>query len=105
MLNHEKNFKLYLDDPNIKIDNNAAEQSMRKVVLGKKKLDVRRKSESREVHGCTLFFCPETCRALKINPQAYLEDIFRRLPGHPHKNLRELLPDQWAKAKSGNSKK
>ncbi|HBM16523.1 MAG TPA: hypothetical protein DD381_09320 [Lentisphaeria bacterium] len=67
-------------------------------------MDVRRKPESRKIHGCALFFC-QTCRTLKIDPQAYLEDIFRRLPGHPHKNLRELIPDQWAKAKTRNSKK
>ena len=44
-----------------------------------------------------LYSFVQTCRALKVDPQKYLEDIFRRLPGHPHKNLNELLPDQWKK--------
>lgn len=104
MLNHEKNFKLYLDDPNIKIDNNSAEQSMRKVVLGKKNwMFVGSPKAGKSM--AVLYSFVQTCRALKINPQAYLEDIFRRLPGQPHKNLRELLPDQWVKSKTESSKK
>jgi len=38
----------------------------------------------------------QSCRAMNINSQEYLEDIFKRLSAHPHKNLQELLPDQWA---------
>jgi len=47
-----------------------------------------------------LYSFVQTCRTLKVDPQKYLEDIFRRLPGHPHKNLNELLPDQWQKAQN-----
>jgi transposase len=94
MLNHEKNFKYYLDDANICIDNNAAERAMRKIVLGRKNwmfVGSPRAGKSMAI----LYSFVQTCRALKIDPQSYLEDIFRRLQGHPHKNLRELLPDQW----------
>jgi len=45
-----------------------------------------------------LYSFVQTCRALKINPNEYLEH-FKRLPSHPHKNLHELLPDQWKKVK------
>ena len=37
----------------------------------------------------------QTCRALKVNPQEYLEDVMRRLMSHPSNRLEELLPDQW----------
>ena len=77
---------------------------MRKVVLGKKNwMFVGSPKAGKSM--AVLYSFVQTCRALKIDPQAYLEDIFRRLPGHPHKNLRELIPDQWAKAKTRNSKK
>ena len=36
MLSYEKNFRLYLNDPNIRMENNAAERSVRKIVIGKK---------------------------------------------------------------------
>ena len=38
-------------------------------------------------------------RAMKIDSQKYLEDIFKRLPGHPHKNIAQLLPNLWIKEK------
>jgi transposase len=35
LLRYEANFKIYLSDPNIKMDNNAAERAVRKVVIGR----------------------------------------------------------------------
>ena len=98
MLNYEKNFRMYLDDPNLKIDNNSGERVVRKIVIGKKNwvfVGSPRAGESMAI----LYSFVQSCRALKINPQEYLEDIFKKLPSHPHKNLSELLPDQWKKAK------
>jgi len=104
MLNHERNFKYYLDDPYIYIDNNAAERSVRKIVLGRKNW-MFVGSENAGKSMAVLYSFVQSCRALKTDPQAYLEDIFRRLQGHPHKNLRELLPDQWLKSKLNSSQK
>lgn len=103
MLNHEKNFKYYLDDANIYIDNNAAERAMRKIVLGRKNW-MFVGSEKAGKSMAVLYSFVQTCRILKIDPQAYLEDVFRKLLSHPHKNLRELLPDQWAKNKANSLK-
>ena len=98
MLSYEKNFRLYLNDPNIRMENNAAERSVRKIVIGKKNwmfVGSPRAGESMAI----LYSFVQTCRALNINSREYLEDIFRRLNSHPHKNLRELLPDKWLEAK------
>ena len=98
MLKYEKNFRMYLDDPNIKIDNNSGERVIRKIVIGKKNwmfVGSPKAGESMAI----LYSFVQTCRALKINPNEYLEDIFKKLPSHPHKNLHELLPDQWKKVK------
>lgn len=96
LLRYEVNFRLYLTDPNIRIDNNAAERSMRKVVLGKKNWMFIGSPTAGKSMGILYSFV-QTCRAMKVDPQKYLEDIFRRLLVHPHNNLRELLPDQWQK--------
>ena len=94
LLRYEANFRLYLSDPNIKLDNNSAERCMRKVVPGKKNWMFIGSPTAGKSMG-VLYSFVQTCRSMKIDPQKYLEDIFRRLQGHPHKNLRELLPDQW----------
>ncbi len=36
MLDYENNFRLYLNDPNIYMNNNSAECEMRKNIIGKK---------------------------------------------------------------------
>jgi len=98
-LRYEKNFRKYLDDSNLKMDNNAAERSMRKIVIGKKNwMFVWSPNAGKSM--AILYSFVQTCRIMKINPQEYLEDIFRRLQSYPHKNLMELLPDQWLIAKN-----
>ena len=36
-----------------------------------------------------------TCKRLRIEPFAYLRDLFTRISAHPHHRLDELLPDKW----------
>jgi hypothetical protein len=102
MLSREKNFRTYLAEPYAKMDNNTAERGVRKIVIGRKNwLFVGSPRSGKAM--ANLLSLVQTCRAMKIDPQAYLEDIFRRLPAHPHKNLYELLPDQWAKPVPGHT--
>ena len=41
----------------------------------------------------------QSCRRHGINPQEYLTDVLGRLPSMTAKQVRELLPDQWRKAR------
>ena len=43
-----------------------------------------------------IYCLSQTCRALKINPSLYFEDVLRRIQSHPYKKLHELLPQNWA---------
>ena len=45
----------------------------------------------------------QSCRNLGINPQTYLEDVLRRIMGHPARKIDELLPDRWLAAKQKNA--
>jgi transposase len=36
-----------------------------------------------------------TCKALGIDPQAYLRDVLDRISTHPARRIEELLPDRW----------
>jgi len=40
----------------------------------------------------------QTCRALDIDRFVYIEDVLRRINGHPASRLDELLPGTWKKA-------
>ena len=36
-----------------------------------------------------------TCKALGVDPYAYLRDVLERISTHPFSRLDELLPDRW----------
>ena len=38
-----------------------------------------------------------TCKAVGVDPYAYLRDVLDRISTHPFSRLDELLPDQWKK--------
>ena len=42
----------------------------------------------------------QTCRVMNINVLKYLEDVLRRINGHPPSKLHELLPGNWEKLDS-----
>lgn len=42
-----------------------------------------------------LFSLASTCKALKIDPFAYLRDVLDRVCTHPARRVAELLPDRW----------
>lgn len=91
-------FDNYLHHPEARLDNNVAERAIRPLTIGRKNwLFVG--SEDGGQASATLLSLVQTCRNLGINPQAYLEDVLRRIMGHPAKRIQELLPDQWLAAK------
>ncbi len=91
LIPHLKNYTLHA---NARMDNNVAERAVRPLAIGRKNwlffgsLDAGQSS-------AIIFSLIQTCRGLGINPQEYLEDIFRRLLDHKSSALHELLPDQW----------
>jgi transposase len=92
------NFLLYLSDSNLRMDNNTSERAVRKLAIGRKNwmfIGSEKAGESM----AALLSITQTCRAMGIRPQEYLEDIFRRLLDHPANRLEELLPDQWMKSR------
>ena len=36
-----------------------------------------------------------TCKALGVDPLAYLRDVLDRVSTHPNSRIEELLPDRW----------
>lgn len=99
MQNHENNFRLYLSDPNIRMENNTAERGLRKVVIGRKNwlfFGSRRGGKAAAV----IYSLVQTCRVMGIEPSEYLTDIFKRLMSHTNNDLYELLPDKWVELRN-----
>jgi transposase len=86
--------KNYTLDADAKIDNNTAERAIRPLAIGRKNWLFMGSEEGGKA-AAVLISLIQTCRAIKVNPQEYLEDVMRRLMSHPANKLEELLPDQW----------
>jgi transposase len=89
----------YCDDGDLEIDNNGAERSLRGVAVGRKNWLFFGSDKGGHTAAVLTSFMV-TCKRLDIDPFAYLRDIFDRISAHPATRLAELLPDQWAAARS-----
>jgi transposase len=86
----------YLDDGRLDIDNNVAEQAMRRVAIGRKNwLFVGSDDGGRRA--AIFYSLIETCRRHGVEPFAYLRDILERVSTHPAKDIAALLPPNWKK--------
>jgi transposase len=97
-------FDNYLNHPDARLDNNVAERAIRPLTIGRKNwLFVGSEDGGRA--SATILSLVQTCRNLGINPQEYLEDVLRRIMGHPARRIQELLPDLWLAAKQKDATK
>jgi hypothetical protein len=95
-------FENYLAHPEARLDNNVAGRAIRPLTIGRKNwLFVG--SEKGGQASATILSLVQTCRNLNNNPQEYLEDILRRIMGHPASRIEELLPDLWLAARQQNA--
>jgi transposase/uncharacterized coiled-coil protein SlyX len=90
-------FERFLESGAIPIDNNASEQAVKNPVMGKKSWLFF--GSPAGGHTAAVFYTlTATCRRLKIDPFAYLKDVFERLPlcdPEDAASLEPLLPDRW----------
>ena len=69
----------YIEDGNLTIDNNIAENSIRPFVVGRKNWLFSGTPEGAEA-SALLYSLIETAKANKLEPYAYLRYIFEKLP-------------------------
>jgi hypothetical protein len=84
----------YLEAGFLEIDNNATERALRTVVLGRKNW-LFAGSDNGGRTAATLISLTATCKALGVEPYAYLRDVLDRVSTHPMSRISELLPDRW----------
>ena len=87
----------YTEDGDLSIDNNAAENALRPVALGRKNWLFAGSNEGGRT-GATLMTLVASCKRHGLDPFAYLRDLLTRLPATPIHQLDEFLPDDWKAA-------
>jgi len=82
---------VYTTDGDLAIDNNASENALRRVALGRKNW-LFCGSDLGGHTAAVLFSLLATCQRHKVEPLAYLRDVLTRIAAHPASRLAELLP-------------
>ena len=93
-LNQREALCRYIDNGQLKPDNNTAENAIRPLALGRKNWMFA--GSDRGARATALFLgLIQSCKACDVNPWEYFNDMLRRIMSYPVHRLRELLPDQW----------
>lgn len=99
MHNLGKALYTFLDNPYLEPDNGESERAIRPFTIGRKNWLFLGSKRGGEAAGI-LMSLVQTCRVMKIDVREYIEDVLRRINGHPHLKLHELLPGSWKKDES-----
>ena len=95
-LNHWKTLERYVDIAEANIDNNAAENSIRPIALGRRNwLFLGHRNAG--PRAATILSLTATCWRLKIDPAAYLRDVIEKMTNDPAQ-ARALTPRRWRDA-------
>ncbi len=81
----------YLDDGRLEISNNAAENQIRPVALGRKNW-LFAGSDAGGERAAAFYTLIRTAKLNTIEPEAYLREVLTRVGGHPINRLDQLLP-------------
>ncbi|SDF01071.1 Transposase [Chitinophaga filiformis] len=84
----------YTADGKLLIDNNAIENSVRPVAIGRKNYLFSGSHEAAR-KSAMLYSLLGTCKLHKINPSTWLKDVLSRISSYPNKDLSKLLPHNW----------
>ena len=88
----------FIEDGALEIDNNAAENAIRPIALGRKNyLFVG--SEHGGRRAAILYSLIRTCERHQLNAWEYLRDVLVRISTHPASQIDELLPHRWTPVK------
>ena len=87
----------YTQDGDLNIDNNAAENALRPIVLGRKNW-LFAGSDHGGRTAAILASLVASCKRHGVNPFTYLKDLLTRIAATPISQLHQFLPDRWKAA-------
>lgn len=94
MLKRWAAFVRFLDDGRICLTNNAAERALRGIAVGRKNWLFAGSDRGGE-RAAAIYTLIATAKLNGVDPQAWLEDVLRRIADHPASRLADLLPWNW----------
>jgi len=89
----------YCDNPDLSIDNNHTERSLRGWAVGRANWTFFGSDRGGKTAAMLRSFVA-SCKLLKIDPFAWFHDVLSRIADHPIARLDELLPHRWAPART-----
>jgi hypothetical protein len=96
MLKRWAAFTRFLADGRICLTNNAAERALRGIAIGRKNWLFAGSDRGGE-RAAAMYTLIATAKLNSVDPQAWLDDLLRRIADHPARRLHELLPWNWQK--------
>jgi transposase len=99
MLKFWQRLNVYTTDGRLEIDNNRVENAIRPVALGRKNY-LFAGSHDAACRGAIIYSLVVTAQLQDVEPFVYLKDVIARISDHPHKQLAELLPQNWKRTGS-----
>ena len=84
----------YVSDGRYNIDNNAAENGIRPLALGRKNYLFCGNDESAG-RTAVIYSLLGSCKLAGVDPMAWLTDVLKRIQDHSSLRLSELLPNNW----------
>ena len=98
-LNQEQHLKVFLEDGEVPMDNNASEQAIRGFTIGRKNwemIDTIRGAKSSAI----IYSIAETAKANNLKPYDYFEYLLTEIPQHMEDTDRSFLTDllPWSSA-------
>ena len=94
----------FCNDGHLEIDNNAAERSLRAVVLGRKNY-LFAGSDAGGERAAAIYGLIGTAKLNGLNPEEYLREVLSRIADHPINRIEELLPWNLAAELTGSSRR
>lgn len=92
--NQEAALRRVLEEPHLKLDNNASERALRKVAIGRKNwLFVG--SDDHAQTTANLLSIVASAKLHDLDPEGYVRDLLRVLPQWPRDRYLELAPKYW----------
>jgi transposase len=92
--NQQAALQCFLDDPRLPIHNNISELNLRRQAVGRKAWLFVGSEDGARVN-TTFVSLLASCAMHRIEPWAYLRDLFCLLPGWPINKVIELAPASW----------
>ena len=93
-----KNLSQYIYDGRFEIDNNAIENTIRPIAIGRKNYLFAGSHQAAQDYAMYYSFFA-TCKIHNVNPFDWLNDVLNRIQDHKVDKLHELFPQNWTPLK------